>query len=310
MGTVLLAEPRAFCAGVSRAVATVERTLELHGAPVFVRREIVHNRHVVQRLRDLGAVFVAEVDEVPAGARLILSAHGVSPQVRQAANGNRLQVVDATCPLVTKVHREARRYADEGYSILLIGQADHDEVIGTLGEAPDRIQVVDHSTDIGALHVPDPAKVVWLAQTTLVMSDTMRIVARLRTRFPHLIDPPSDDICYAAQNRQTAVSRLVERADLVLVVGSANSHNSRALVDVAAAAGKPAYLINDESDLRPQWLTGVKTLGLTGGASAPESVIQSVLAALVPYGFDHVDQVTAATENQQFALPRELEPDR
>ena len=306
MGTVLLAEPRAFCAGVARAVATVERALDRYGAPVYVRRQIVHNRHVVERLQRAGAVFVEEADAAPEGAVLILSAHGVAPGVRRAADDRGLRTVDATCPLVSKVHREARRFAAEDYDILLMGQDGHDEVIGTLGQAPGRIQVVGTPESVACVEVADPARVVWLAQTTLAVQETMDTVGLLRERSPLLQDPPSDDICYAAQNRQAGVRQVAADSDLVLVLGSPNSHNSRCL-DVAQAQGTVAHLIDDEDGIEVAWLAGGGVNGVSDGASAPEDCVRDVLVRLGTLGYDEVRTVTAAEENQQFALPRELE---
>ncbi|GJF34280.1 4-hydroxy-3-methylbut-2-enyl diphosphate reductase [Kitasatospora sp. NE20-6] len=306
MGTVLLAEPRAFCAGVARAVKTVERALELHGAPVYVRKQIVHNRHVVQRLEQAGAVFVEEADEVPEGALMILSAHGVAPAVHEQAAARGLRTVDATCPLVTKVHREAKRFADEGFDILLIGQTGHEEVIGTMGQAPGRVHLVGGAGDVGSVTVTDPAKVAWLAQTTLTVHETEQTAALLRQRFPLLQDPPSDDICYAAQNRQAAVRQVAAEADLVLVVGSANSHNSHCLVDVARSCGSSAHLIDDAHGIQEEWLAGVQVIGVSAGASAPEDCVDGVVARLALLGFGDVRTVAVTEENQHFALPREL----
>jgi len=308
---VLLAKPRGYCAGVDRAVQTVEIALELYGAPVYVRKQIVHNSHVVASLEARGAVFVEEAGEVPEGAVVVFSAHGVAPQVRAEAAGRGLRVIDATCPLVTKVHNEARRFAARGYDIVLIGHAGHEEVAGTTGEAPGHIRLVDGPQDAAAARVRDPAKVAWLSQTTLSVDETQQTVAALRARFPLLADPPSDDICYATQNRQAAVKAIAAGAELVLVVGSPNSSNSVRLVEVARDAGAgAAYLVEDASALRPQWLDGVRTVGLTSGASVPEDLVAGMLAALADAGFTQVEEVEAVPERMQFALPHELRRDR
>ncbi|MFG2884675.1 4-hydroxy-3-methylbut-2-enyl diphosphate reductase [Streptomyces sp. NPDC048297] len=309
--TVLVAAPSGFCAGVERAVTTVERALALYGAPVYVRGQIVHNRVVVDQLRRQGAVFVSEVDEVPEGAVVILSAHGVAPRVRAAADSRGLLTIDATCPLVSKVHREARRFASEGYDVLLIGEPGHDEVVGTVGVAPERTTVVAGLDGVDAVQVADPDRVAWLAQTTLTVDETTRVAAALRERFPRLVDPPSDDICYAAQNRQAATQRVAAASDLVLVVGSANSHNSTRLVQVALAAGTPAYLVEGPDDVRPEWLEGdPEVVGLTAGASAPRLSTDAVLAMLAERGYGEVRTVEVARENQVFTLPRELDQPR
>jgi len=308
---VLLAKPRGYCAGVDRAVQAVEVALELYGAPVYVRKQIVHNTHVVAALEARGAVFVEEAGEVPEGAVVVFSAHGVAPQVRAEAAGRGLRVIDATCPLVTKVHNEARRFAARGYDIVLIGHAGHEEVAGTTGEAPGHIRLVDGPQDAAAARVRDPAKVAWLSQTTLSVDETQQTVAALRARFPLLADPPSDDICYATQNRQAAVKAIAAGAELVLVVGSPNSSNSVRLVEVARDAGAgAAYLVEDASALRPQWLDGVRTVGLTSGASVPEELVAGMLAALADAGFTQVEEVEAVPERMQFALPHELRRDR
>lgn len=308
---VLLAEPRGYCAGVDRAVETVERALEKHGAPVYVRHEIVHNRHVVETLAQRGAVFVAETDEVPEGSTVVFSAHGVAPTVHQNAAERNLQVIDATCPLVTKVHNEAKRFAREDYDILLIGHEGHEEVIGTAGEAPDHVQLVDGPDSVDAVTVRDPAKVIWLSQTTLSVDETMETVARLRERFPTLQDPPSDDICYATQNRQGAVKAMAPECDLVIVVGSRNSSNSVRLVEVALGAGADAsHLVDYAADIDPAWLDGVTTVGVTSGASVPEILVQGVLERLAEFGYGTVQTVTTANETLVFALPREIRPAR
>jgi 4-hydroxy-3-methylbut-2-enyl diphosphate reductase len=307
---VLLAKPRGYCAGVDRAVQTVERAIELYGAPVYVRKQIVHNAHVVRRLEELGAVFVEETDEVPEDAVVVFSAHGVAPEVHREAAARSLRTIDATCPLVTKVHIEARRFAREDVDILLIGHEGHEEVVGTTGEAPDRVHLVGGPDEVAALEVRDPARVAWLSQTTLSVDETMATVRALRERFPALMDPPSDDICYATQNRQIAVKEIAAAADLLLVVGSRNSSNSVRLVEVALDAGAGAsYLVDDRSHIDPAWLDGVTTVGVTSGASVPESLVDEVLAFLAERGFTQVDQVTSAEEHLTFALPPELRRD-
>jgi 4-hydroxy-3-methylbut-2-enyl diphosphate reductase len=308
---VLLAEPRGYCAGVDRAVETVERALERHGPPVYVRHEIVHNRHVVQTLAEAGAVFVDETDEVPEGAIVVFSAHGVAPSVHASAAERNLQVIDATCPLVTKVHNETKRFARDDYDILLIGHRGHEEVIGTAGEAPDHVQLVDGPDGVEQVTVRDENKVVWLSQTTLSVDETMETVRRLRRRFPGLQDPPSDDICYATQNRQVAVKAMAPECELVIVVGSANSSNSVRLVEVALGAGcTAAHLVDWADDIDPAWLDGVTTVGVTSGASVPEMLVRGVLERLAEHGFDVVQTVTTANETLVFALPREIRPAR
>lgn len=308
---VLLAEPRGYCAGVDRAVETVERALEKHGAPVYVRHEIVHNKHVVDTLANAGAVFVDETDEVPEGATVVFSAHGVAPTVHTSAAARNLKVIDATCPLVTKVHNEAKRFAQEDYDILLIGHEGHEEVIGTAGEAPDHVQLVDGPDAVGRVTVRDENKVVWLSQTTLSVDETMDIVQRLRERFPTLQDPPSDDICYATQNRQGAVKAMAPECDLVIVVGSGNSSNSVRLVEVALDAGAAAAQLVDYADeIDPGWLEGVSTVGVTSGASVPEILVRGVLDRLAEMGYGTVQTVTTANETLVFALPREIRPAR
>ena len=304
---VLLAAPRGYCAGVDRAVVAVERALERFGAPVYVRKQIVHNVHVVRTLEDLGAIFVDEVDEVPEGANVVFSAHGVSPAVVQAAEQRELQVIDATCPLVTKVHREAVRFVAQDLHILLIGHTGHEEVEGTAGEAPDHITIVNSPDDVDTLEVPDPERLVWLSQTTLSVDETMQTVERLRQRFPALQDPPSDDICYATQNRQQAVKQIAPEADLVLVVGSANSSNSVRLVEVALEYGaKAAYLIDYASEVQQAWLDGVGTVAVTSGASAPEVLVQDVLDDLADAGYVDVRAAVTAEEHMVFSLPKQL----
>jgi len=303
---VILASPRGFCAGVVRAIGIVNHALEVYGQPIFVRREIVHNKYVVNELRQKGILFVDELDEVPRGCRLIFSAHGVSPEIRATAEVRGLKVIDATCPLVTKVHREAIKYARLGYTIILIGHSDHDEVIGTLGEAPDAIMVLDPELGIDALTVPDPSKIVYLTQTTLSLNDTRDIVDRLRRRFPLIQAPASEDICYATQNRQSAVLELAQKAGLILVVGSSNSSNSRRLVEVAQGAGVPAYLIDDITDIQNRWLKGVRIIGLTAGASAPEGLVERVVHFLNQLGYPEVVSTKGIGENVKFSLPVEL----
>ena len=307
---VLLAAPRGYCAGVDRAVEAVERALEHYGAPVYVRKEIVHNKHVVSTLSARGAVFVEETDEVPEGSRVIFSAHGVSPAVREQAAARSLDTIDATCPLVTKVHKEAIRFASEDYDILLIGHEGHEEVEGTAGEAPERIQLVDGPDAVGGVHVRDPERVVWLSQTTLSVDETMETVRRLRERFPALQDPPSDDICYATQNRQVAVKKIAPGCDVVVVVGSANSSNSVRLVEVALESGAgSAYRVDTADEMRREWFDGARTVGLTSGASVPEILVRDVLDALAGLGFGEVEEVRTATEDLMFSLPRELRAD-
>ncbi|MDQ3113283.1 MAG: 4-hydroxy-3-methylbut-2-enyl diphosphate reductase [Actinomycetota bacterium] len=304
---VLLASPRGYCAGVDRAVIAVERALEQHGAPVYVRKQIVHNTHVVRTLERRGAIFVDETDEVPEGALVVFSAHGVSPAVHAEAAQRGLRTIDATCPLVTKVHNEARRFASQDLDILLIGHAGHEEVEGTAGEAPERIQLVETPDGAADVAVRDPARVAWLSQTTLSVDETLQTVARLRERFPLLIDPPSDDICYATQNRQVAVKQLAGQCELVLVVGSRNSSNSVRLVEVALESGAGAsYLVDDATEISADWLDGVTTVGLTSGASVPEELVDGVLHWLAAHGFADVSEVRSAEERLVFSLPKEL----
>ena len=308
---VLLAKPRGYCAGVDRAVQTVEMAIERYGTPVYVRKQIVHNLHVVRSLEKRGAVFVDENADIPPGSVVVFSAHGIAPDVREEAQQRGLQVIDATCPLVTKVHNEARRFAAQDYDILLIGHEGHEEVIGTTGEAPTRVRLVDGPEGAGSVDVRDPARVVWLSQTTLSVDETTETVAALRDRFPTLIDPPSDDICYATQNRQLAVKEIASDADLVLVVGSQNSSNSVRLVEVAKDSGAAeAYLVDDASEIDEHWLTGVGTVGVTSGASVPEVLVSGVLAWLAERGFGSVEEVEAVKERMSFALPREIRPPR
>jgi 4-hydroxy-3-methylbut-2-enyl diphosphate reductase len=307
---VLLAAPRGYCAGVDRAVVAVEKSLELYGAPVYVRKQIVHNKHVVSTLEKRGAIFVDETDEVPEGATVVFSAHGVAPTVHAEAARLQLKTIDATCPLVTKVHQEARRFAGEDFDILLIGHDGHEEVVGTAGEAPENIQLVDGPDDVQNVVVRDPERVVWLSQTTLSVDETMETVRRLRERFPSLQDPPSDDICYATQNRQVAVKQIAAQAELMIVVGSRNSSNSVRLVEVALEHGSRAgYLVDYADEIDEAWLDGVTTVGLTSGASVPEVLVRDVLTWLAARGYGQVDEVTSATESLLFALPPELRRD-
>ncbi len=307
---VLLAAPRGYCAGVDRAVVTVEKALELYGPPVYVRKQIVHNRHVVETLEQAGAVFVEETDEVPAGAIVVFSAHGVAPSVHTDARARGLRAIDATCPLVTKVHHEARRFAADDLDILLIGHEGHEEVVGTTGEAPDNIHLVDGPEDVENIVVRDPDRVAWLSQTTLSVDETMETVRRVRERFPNLLDPPSDDICYATQNRQAAVKRIAAESDLVIVVGSANSSNSVRLVEVALEAGAPAaHRVDAAAELDESWLIGVSTVGVTSGASVPEVLVRGVLDWLARRGYVDVEEVVSAEETLLFSLPSELRRD-
>jgi len=307
---VLLAAPRGYCAGVDRAVITVEKALDLYGAPVYVRKQIVHNKHVVANLESRGAIFVEELDEVPEGETVVFSAHGVSPAVHAQAETRGLKTIDATCPLVTKVHHEAKRFAAEDYDILLIGHAGHEEVEGTAGEAPDHIQLVEGPQDVDKIVVRDPARVSWLSQTTLSVDETLETVAAIRERFPLLLDPPSDDICYATQNRQLAVKEISSGTDLVIVVGSGNSSNSVRLVEVALEAGsKAAYRVDDASEIDQAWLEGVNTVSVTSGASVPEELVQGVLAFLAERGYPDAQAVHSAEESLIFALPPELRKD-
>ncbi len=307
---MLLAAPRGYCAGVDRAVVAVEKALEHYGAPVYVRKEIVHNKYVVQTLSERGAVFVDETDQVPEGARVIFSAHGVSPAVHAQASARQLQTIDATCPLVTKVHKEAIRFARDDYDILLIGHEGHEEVEGTAGEAPEHVQLVDGPDAVDSVTVRDPSKVVWLSQTTLSVDETMETVRRLRERFPQLQDPPSDDICYATQNRQVAVKKIAPQVDLMIVVGSANSSNSVRLVEVALENGAgAANRVDMASEISEEWLDGVSSVGVTSGASVPEILVQDVLQWLAERGYGDVEEVRTAEEDLLFSLPRELRKD-
>jgi len=303
---IILAGPRGFCAGVNMAIESLKRAVDLFGTPVYVYHEIVHNRWVVDHFRRRGVVFVDDPAEVPEGAHLLYSAHGVSPEVRQRAKARRLETIDATCPLVTKVHREAIRYAREGYTIVLIGHEGHDEVVGTLGEAPESIRLVGNVEDIDRLEVPDPDKLAYLTQTTLSVDDAARIIARLRQRFPKTVGPPNDDICYATQNRQEAVRRLSPEADAVLVVGSQNSSNSRRLTELARAGGVRAHLIDDASDIDPAWFSGDETVLVTAGASAPEWLVQNCVGCLRERFGATVESRSVREEEVRFQLPKEL----
>ena len=305
---VLLASPRGYCAGVDRAVIAVEKALDHYGAPVYGRKQIVHNKHVVSSLEKRGAIFVEEVDEVPEGSILVFSAHGVSPAVVASAEARGLNTIDATCPLVTKVHREVQRFAQEDYDILLIGHEGHEEVEGTAGEAPEKVQIVD--VDIEGVKVRDPKKLIWLSQTTLSVDETMETVVRLREKYPTLQNPPSDDICYATQNRQVAIKKIGVDSDLVIVVGSANSSNTVRLVEVALDAGaKAAYRVDFASEIEEAWFEGVETVGVSSGASVPEELVEEVLDYLAARGYGDVRNVVTAEEDVQFSLPKELRKD-
>ncbi|MGI8668095.1 MAG: 4-hydroxy-3-methylbut-2-enyl diphosphate reductase [Jatrophihabitans sp.] len=304
---VLLAKPRGYCAGVDRAVETVELALDHYGAPVYVRKQIVHNLHVVRALEARGAIFVEETDEVPEGSIVVFSAHGVAPEVHAEAASRNLRAIDATCPLVTKVHNEARRYAAEDYDIVLIGHEGHEEVVGTTGEAPEHIRLVDGPADVEQVEVRDPERVVWLSQTTLSVDETMQTVEALQRKFPKLTAPPSDDICYATQNRQAAVKAIAPQVELFLVVGSANSSNSVRMVEVARTAGADAaHLVDNAGEIRPDWLVGVDTVGLSSGASVPDILVQEVVSWLAEHGFADLQEVTHTEERLVFALPQEL----
>ncbi len=304
---VLLAAPRGYCAGVDRAVVAVEKALDLYGAPVYVRKEIVHNRYVVDSLAARGAVFVTETDDVPEGATVVFSAHGVAPSVHEEAAERGLRTIDATCPLVTKVHNEARRFADEGYRILLIGHEGHEEVEGTMGEAPGAMTLVSGPESVADLDLAADEKVVWLSQTTLSVDETMETVGALRERLPALVSPPSDDICYATQNRQTAVKKVAPRSDVLIVVGSANSSNSVRLLEVGLQHGaKSGYRVDQATELEAAWFDGAATVGVTSGASVPEILVRDVLVRLAELGFDDVEDVDAVEEHMVFALPQEL----
>jgi 4-hydroxy-3-methylbut-2-enyl diphosphate reductase len=303
---LLLAAPRGYCAGVDRAVQTVQRALELYGAPVYVRKEIVHNKHVVAQLRDRGAVFVESVREIPEGATTVFSAHGVAPSVHANAALRKLNVIDATCPLVTKVHREAIKFAAEDYTIVMIGHAGHEEVEGTMGEAPGHIVLVENEQDVDTLEVPNPAKVAYISQTTLSVDETSAIIARLRERFPEIIGPRRDDICYATTNRQAAVKQLAEHCDLVLVIGSRNSSNSNRLVEVAREHGAQAHLIDNESGVNEEWLDGVRVAGITSGASAPDELVARLVDFFKARGTTDIEELKVVQEDVRFMLPKTI----
>jgi 4-hydroxy-3-methylbut-2-enyl diphosphate reductase len=303
---LILAAPRGYCAGVDRAVQTVEKALELHGPPVYVRKEIVHNKHVVQSLEERGAVFVDDVDEVPEGRTVVFSAHGVSPAVHTAAADRQLDTVDATCPLVTKVHVEARKFAGDGYTIVLVGHEGHEEVEGTTGEAPENIVLVQTEEDVDALQVEDPERVAFITQTTLSVDETTGIIRRLREKFPSMVGPRTDDICYATQNRQDAVKKLAPKCDLVLVIGSRNSSNSNRLVEVARQHGARSHLIDNEHEVREEWLEGADTVGITSGASAPEELVQRLIEFFKARGTEDVSTLEVTEEDVRFMLPRDI----
>ncbi|MGA4508114.1 4-hydroxy-3-methylbut-2-enyl diphosphate reductase [Propionibacteriaceae bacterium G1746] len=308
--SVVVAAPRGYCAGVDRAVITVEKALDLYGPPVYVRKQIVHNKHVVETLEQRGAIFVEELTEVPEGATVVFSAHGVSPAVHAEAAERELKTIDATCPLVTKVHHEAKRFAKEDVEILLIGHANHEEVEGTMGEAPEHMTLVEHPEDVERLEVKDPSKLAWLSQTTLSVDETYETVRRLREKFPLLMDPPSDDICYATSNRQAAIKQIAAHSDLVIVVGSRNSSNSVRLVEVALDAGaKAAYRVDNAGEIDPAWLEGVDRVGVTSGASVPDELVQGVLQLLVEKGYPQATEERLTEESLVFALPPELRKD-
>ena len=301
---LLLAAPRGYCAGVDRAVQTVERALELYGAPVYVRKEIVHNKFVVEQLRERGAVFVESERDVPEGATVVFSAHGVAPSVHEGARARSLQTIDATCPLVTKVHVEAKKFAADGYTIVLIGHAGHEEVEGTMGEAPENIVLVESEEDVEALEVPDPERIAYISQTTLSVDETRAVINRLRRRFPSIIGPRTDDICYATTNRQAAVKQLAAQCDLVLVIGSRNSSNSNRLVEVAREHGADSHLIDNEGEVREEWLAGKRVVGITSGASAPESLVQRLVEFFRARGTTDVEELEVVQEDVRFMLPK------
>jgi 4-hydroxy-3-methylbut-2-enyl diphosphate reductase len=303
---LLLAAPRGYCAGVDRAVQTVERALTLHGAPVYVRKEIVHNKHVVDQLRERGAVFVESESEVPEGATVVFSAHGVAPGVHENALRRSLQTIDATCPLVTKVHVEAKKFAAEGYTIVLIGHAGHEEVEGTMGEAPDHIVLIENEADVTSLEVPDPSRIAYISQTTLSVDETSSIIAALRRRFPAIVGPRTDDICYATTNRQAAVKHLARECDLVLVIGSRNSSNSNRLVEVARESGAESHLIDNENEVREQWLDGARVVGITSGASAPEELVTRLVEFFRARGTTDVAELEVVQEDVRFMLPKPI----
>jgi len=301
---LLLAAPRGYCAGVDRAVQTVERALELYGAPVYVRKEIVHNKFVVEQLRERGAVFVESEADVPEGATIVFSAHGVSPAVHAGARRRKLETIDATCPLVTKVHVEAKKFAADGYTIVLIGHAGHEEVEGTMGEVPDHIVLVESEEDVDALEIDDPSRIAYISQTTLSVDETRSIINRLRQRFPAIVGPRTDDICYATTNRQAAVKQLAVQCDLVLVIGSRNSSNSNRLVEVAREHGADSHLIDNESEVREEWLAGKRVVGITSGASAPESLVQRLVESFKVRGTTDVQELEVVQEDVRFMLPK------
>jgi 4-hydroxy-3-methylbut-2-enyl diphosphate reductase len=304
---LLLAAPRGYCAGVDRAVQTVEHALDLHGAPVYVRKEIVHNKHVVETLRERGAIFVDELDDsIPEGAITVFSAHGVSPAVHADAERRQLQTIDATCPLVTKVHREALKFASEGYTIILIGHAGHEEVEGTMGEAPDHIVLVQTEADVDTLEIPDERKIAYISQTTLSVDETRTIIARLRERFPHITGPRTDDICYATTNRQAAVKQMAAHCDLVLVIGSTNSSNSQRLVDVARDHGARAHLIDGADQVREEWLEGARIVGISSGASAPEELVEGLVNYFRARGTTDIEEFEVLREDVRFMLPKPI----
>jgi 4-hydroxy-3-methylbut-2-enyl diphosphate reductase len=303
---LLLASPRGYCAGVDRAVQTVEHALDLYGAPVYVRKEIVHNKHVVEQLRERGAIFVESETEVPGGATAVFSAHGVAPSVHENAAARELKVIDATCPLVTKVHREALKFAAEDYTIVMIGHEGHEEVEGTMGEAPDHIVLVQSEEEVDALELPDPNKVAYISQTTLSVDETRSIIVRLRERFPAIVGPRTDDICYATTNRQAAVKQLADQCDLVLVVGSRNSSNSNRLVEVARENGAASHLIDNHSQVREEWLDGMRVVGITSGASAPEELVQSLVQFFRDRGTEDVQELEVVPEDVRFMLPKAI----
>jgi 4-hydroxy-3-methylbut-2-en-1-yl diphosphate reductase len=303
---LLLAAPRGYCAGVDRAVQTVERALDLYGAPVYVRKEIVHNKHVVEQLRERGAVFVDQETEVPEGETVVFSAHGVAPSVHANAESRALRTIDATCPLVTKVHVEARKFAEQGYTIVLVGHAGHEEVEGTMGEAPESIVLIETEADVDDLEVADPDKVAYISQTTLSVDETKAIIARLRERFPNIVGPRTDDICYATTNRQMAVRQMARECDLVLVIGSANSSNSNRLVEVARDHGAESHLIDSEAGVREEWLEGKRVVGISSGASAPEELVQRLVDFFRARGTEDVSEFEVVQEDVRFMLPREI----
>jgi 4-hydroxy-3-methylbut-2-enyl diphosphate reductase len=303
---LLLAAPRGYCAGVDRAVQTVERALEIHGAPVYVRKEIVHNKHVVQQLRERGAIFVEEETEVPEGAVCVFSAHGVAPSVREGAQARRLQTIDATCPLVTKVHREAVRFAQDGYTVVLVGHDGHEEVEGTMGEAPDRIVLVQSEQDVEELEIDDPERVAYITQTTLAVDETTAILERLRKRFPKIVGPRTDDICYATTNRQAAVKQMADGCDLMLVIGSRNSSNSVRLVEVARDCGTEAHLIDKAGEVREEWLQDRRVVGISSGASAPENLVQELVSFFRDRGVTDISEFHVIREDVRFMLPKKI----